>query len=106
MEPYSGKRRNVAYARLEGTIVAMIGAIRGLDAALSIACAAAGATVVLCGRNDEALAQVAHRIVRCGGAQPLRILLDLSNDGRIRAATERIANGLPAIDILINNAAI
>lgn len=63
---------------LAGRVVLVTGATGGLGRASALACADAGATVVLCGRKVRPLEVVYDEIVERGGAQPAIFPIDLA----------------------------
>lgn len=63
---------------LAGRVVFITGASGGLGGALALACARAGATVILSGRNARKLEAVYDRIVADRGPQPALAPLDLA----------------------------
>ena len=86
---------------LDGATALVTGAGRGIGRAIAVGLAGAGASVVLHGRNAEALAGVAREIEESGHRASLWIA-DLAEPERIPAA----AAELPEIEILVNNAGI
>jgi NAD(P)-dependent dehydrogenase (short-subunit alcohol dehydrogenase family) len=66
----------VASRRLEGRIVLVTGATRGIGAAVAKACAAEGATLILVGRTRGALEEVDDAVQAAGGTATL-VPLDL-----------------------------
>lgn len=91
---------HTARMELEGSRVLVTGASRGIGAALAEELAAAGALVVLLGRDAPALEVVAHRV---DGAP---LVADLADPAQVSGLVGRIeAQGGP-IDVLVNNAAI
>ncbi len=69
---------NPAGGRLEGRIVLVTGASRGLGAAVAAACAGEGAKLVLVGRTRGALEEVDDACRRAGGAEATIAVLDLT----------------------------
>ncbi|MHC4518685.1 MAG: SDR family NAD(P)-dependent oxidoreductase, partial [Planctomycetota bacterium] len=53
--------------RLAEKVAIVTGASRGIGRAISVALGAEGATVVLSGRAEEALAETASRVAAAGG---------------------------------------
>jgi len=79
---------------LSGRVILVTGASSGIGRALSIAAAASGAQVVLCGRSVRKLESVHDAIVAAGSLQPSIAPLDFE-----RAAAEQyaaVADGLHA----------
>jgi NAD(P)-dependent dehydrogenase (short-subunit alcohol dehydrogenase family) len=65
-------------ALLEGRTILITGATSGLGRALAIACACAGASVILCGRNGAKLDRLYDEIESLGAPQPAIAVLDLA----------------------------
>ena len=90
---------------LTGRIVLVTGASRGLGAALAYALAAAGADVILWGRDTRALAHQARRLSRF----PVRVLtqrVDVTDHAAVRRAVQRCLRKFHYVDVLVNNAGI
>jgi NAD(P)-dependent dehydrogenase (short-subunit alcohol dehydrogenase family) len=90
---------------LEGKTAIVTGASSGIGAGTATMLAAAGARVILVGRDADRLADTAHNIATVGG-ECREIVADITDDG----AARRIANEAVAyygnVDILIHNAGI
>ena len=93
-------------SELDGCVVVVTGAGRGLGAALAIAFAQAGCTMIICGRNIDALRHTATDIIERSDRQCDTVLLDLANAESVTAAVGAIKAGHQKIDILINNGAM
>lgn len=93
-------------SELNGCVVVVTGAGRGLGAALAIAFAKAGCSLILCGRNVDALRHTATSIGARSGHQCDIVPLDLSNADSVTAALGTIKARHKKIDILINNGAM
>lgn len=83
------------------------GATSGLGRESARALAAAGAHVVLAARSRDALTDtqgwVRHVV---DGARTTTIALDLTSLASVRAAAESIADAVPAVHVLMNNAGV
>ncbi|KQT69100.1 MULTISPECIES: SDR family NAD(P)-dependent oxidoreductase [unclassified Aureimonas] len=90
---------------LSGRVVWVTGASRGIGAALAVALARGGASLVLGARRIEDLDETA-RAVAAAGAAVLPVALDVTKtasiEGSVRRATERFGR----LDVLVNNAGI
>ena len=96
---------NAAPFDLTGKVALVTGAYRGLGFAIAQGLARAGATVVLNGRNQEALDQAATSLT----AQKLKVttaVFDVTDRDAIDRNVAAIAARHGAIDILFNNAGI
>ncbi|MGJ6960868.1 SDR family oxidoreductase [Streptosporangium sp. G11] len=85
---------------LEGRTALVTGARTGIGRALAVGLAAAGADIVLHGRDDD-LDEVEAE-VRKTGRQASRWILDLSDPRNVPEAAGRLG----AVDVLVNNAGI
>ncbi|XP_045771001.1 3-oxoacyl-[acyl-carrier-protein] reductase-like [Maniola jurtina] len=82
-------------------VVIVTGASSGIGAAVAVAFSAAGAKVVIVGRNESKLASVA---ARC--SNPLVIRGDITKDEDVRAVIDETVKKFEKLDILINNAGL
>jgi NAD(P)-dependent dehydrogenase (short-subunit alcohol dehydrogenase family) len=88
-----------------GQLALVTGASRGIGAATAEALAAAGAHVVLTGRDGKALEAVEERIFAAGGSATIAPVDLAEADGIARLATA-IAQRWQALDILVIGAAV
>lgn len=88
-------------AELEGKVVAITGASRGLGRELARGCIAAGARVVAMARPSASLDETARLL----SDACLPLPTDISDRGSVAASFERIAESLGRLDALVNNAA-
>jgi NAD(P)-dependent dehydrogenase (short-subunit alcohol dehydrogenase family) len=72
------KQFTSAPGSLAGRVILITGASGGLGRALSVACAQAGATLVLCGRNARKLEKLYDEIEALQAPQPAIAILDLA----------------------------
>lgn len=92
---------------LSGKACVITGASSGLGRESARALAAAGAHVVLTGRDRDALGRAAQWVeTEVPGAHTSTVQLDLTALGSVRAAAEAIRDIAPAIDVLMNNAGV
>jgi 3-oxoacyl-[acyl-carrier protein] reductase len=90
---------------LDGKVVLVTGASRGIGEGIVKAAAAEGATVV-CGARDEAkLAEVVSAIAAAGGKAEA-VALDVASRPSVDAAFEKLLSTHGRIDGLVNNAGI
>src|SRR5690606_25597167 len=90
--------------RLEGGVVVLTGASRGLGALLARDLGAAGAHLVLAARDEEALERVADSCREAGGAATV-VAGDLGR-AEDRARLLEAAAAVGPIEVLIHNAGI
>ncbi len=89
-------------AQLRGVRVLVTGATSGLGAAMAAALAAAGARVMVTGR-EAARAEAAAREL---GPSAVSSPLDVRDEGSVAACVERAERAWGGIDMLVNNAGI
>jgi gluconate 5-dehydrogenase len=90
---------------LTGRVALVTGAYRGLGFAIARGMAQAGATVILNGRQPDALAKSVQTL-RDEGLRAEFAAFDVVQQEAIRAAVDTIVGKHGAIDILVNNAGI
>lgn len=90
--------------RLDGKIAVVTGASRGLGKAMTLGYAAAGADVVLCGREAITLEPLAEEIRADLGRRALVVPFDIAHLPSHAEAVERALSEFGQIDILLNNA--
>jgi retinol dehydrogenase 12 len=90
---------------MNGKICLVTGATRGIGLETARALAAAGATVVLHGRDPERARAAAARVAADTGSARVRpVYADFSQLARVRALAEELDATLPRLDVLVNNA--
>ncbi len=88
---------------IEGRVVAITGASRGIGAAAARQFAAEGARVALLARNAAQIAELADGI---GQDRALALPCDVADAGQMRAALHRVADHFSGLDVLVNNAGV
>ena len=91
--------------RLDGKVVVVTGASKGIGRAIAFAFAAVGAKVVLAARTRETLEQVTDEL-RESGAEALAVPTDVTNVDAVKQLIQRTLDAYQRVDILINNAGI
>ena len=89
---------------LEGKVVVVTGASRGIGEAIAHACAAAGAKVVLASRRQPELDRVAGAIAEAGG-EAAAIACHTGKPDQIEALFAAASERFGRVDTLVNNAA-
>ncbi|GGO75150.1 SDR family NAD(P)-dependent oxidoreductase [Nocardioides deserti] len=88
--------------QLEGTVVLVTGASRGLGAAMALALAKEGATVVAAARSKDSLAEVAAQ----GEGRISAVTVDMRDEESVKALVPEVMSRHGRIDGLVNNAGI
>lgn len=91
--------RYAAHMKLQGHTILVTGGGSGIGLALAQRFAAAGSTVVICGRREEQLAE-ARRL--CPALHPLQA--DVATAEGREALVEAVTARFPDLDVLVNNA--
>ena len=89
---------------LTGKVAIVTGASRGIGAAIAVALATAGASVVLASRKQEGLDAVAAQITANGG-QALALAAHTGEQAAVARLVTQAAATFGGVDILVNNAA-
>jgi 3-oxoacyl-[acyl-carrier protein] reductase len=91
---------------LEGRLVLVTGASRGIGAAIALRAASAGADVAVAYHEHEAQAEAVAKSVREHGGRAETFGADLSDPAQARAMVARVQDSLGPVDGLVNNAGI
>lgn len=90
---------------LDGAVVIVTGASRGLGRIMSLALADAGARIVLASPEEELLAQVAQEIEsRHGVGRALAVPTDITRRDQCERVVDRAIKTYGSIQVLVNNA--
>jgi NAD(P)-dependent dehydrogenase (short-subunit alcohol dehydrogenase family) len=89
--------------KLLGKVAVVTGGGTGIGQGAAIALAAEGAKVMVLGRRPEPLNETVSHIEKAGG-EALACPTDLSDEGQIKKAVERLQARWGRADVLVNNA--
>ncbi|MFJ9371094.1 SDR family NAD(P)-dependent oxidoreductase [Nocardia sp. NPDC101769] len=90
--------------RMADRTVLITGATDGLGRELAVRLGAAGARLILHGRNPDRAAAVAAEVTAVSGRAPRIILADLSRLAEVDRLADEIIAGTSRLDVLVNNA--
>uniref|UniRef100_A0A3P8P1L9 Dehydrogenase/reductase SDR family member 7B n=1 Tax=Astatotilapia calliptera TaxID=8154 RepID=A0A3P8P1L9_ASTCA len=93
-------------ASVQGAVVVITGASSGLGKECARVFHAAGARLVLCGRDAARLQQVVQELTASSIHTPCTVVFDLAKTDTVERAAEEILKCYGQVDILINNAGI
>ncbi|XP_068834559.1 dehydrogenase/reductase SDR family member 7B isoform X5 [Capricornis sumatraensis] len=98
-------------AYIRNAVVVITGATSGLGRECARVFHAAGARLVLCGRNAEALEELSQELAASQAPEvqthkPYTVAFDLADPGAIAGAASEILQCFGHVDVLINNAGI
>ena len=88
---------------LDGKVALVTGAGSGMGRETAVQLAAEGATVVLVGRRQHVIDDVATRITASGGAA-LALSADIADPAEVTRLIDAVREQLGGVDILVNNA--
>ncbi|MGV0739754.1 glucose 1-dehydrogenase [Mycobacterium syngnathidarum] len=91
--------------RLDGKVVVITGASSGLGVAFAVACAEAGANVVVAARRESRLQQTVADIV-AQGVRGVAIAADVTSAEDCQRIVDATTEHFGRIDILVNNAGV
>ncbi|MEN7343590.1 MAG: YciK family oxidoreductase [Pseudomonadota bacterium] len=93
---------------LDDKVILITGASDGIGKALTKACSAAGATVIMLGRSEKKLAAIYDEITKEGLAEPVMLPLDFmkADGGVYLSIAEQIEKDFGRLDGLVHCAAI
>ncbi len=89
--------------QLDGKVIVVIGASRGIGAAAAATCARAGASVVLAARDEQALVALSKGICADGG-QALAVPTDVGDPDSVARLVARTLDAYGRLDAAFNNA--
>lgn len=92
--------------RLDGKVALVTGGSRGIGKEMALIMAAAGASVAVTSRTQDAADAAAREIATATGARTLGIAAENSDEAQARAAVEMTVKALGGLEILVNNAGV
>ncbi|MFF4254461.1 SDR family oxidoreductase [Streptomyces sp. NPDC001663] len=95
----------MSYENLAGRTAVVTGAASGIGEAVAVLLAAQGAKVALLARRRERLDALVEKI-RANGGQALAVVADVTDDGSVDAAVERIHAAYGTVDLVVNSAGV
>ncbi|POX40701.1 oxidoreductase [Streptomyces sp. Ru73] len=96
--------RDSGQQALSGSVALVTGASSGIGAATALALAEQGCALALVARRAERLAELAARIGKTGGHEPLVLGADLSEADRAERVVAEAVGHFGRLDVLVNNA--
>lgn len=91
---------------LEGRVVWVTGASRGIGQAIAVRCAREGARTVLVARSADHLNETADAIREAGGAEPIVADYDITDPAQVGHAFSKLYKDIKHLDVLVNNAGV
>ena len=101
--------------KLEGQVVLVTGASRGIGRGIALRCAREGAAVAVNfttgpepvkGKDNRADADAVVKEITDAGGKAVAVEADVSNGQQVRRMVEQVSDQLGPIDVLVNNAGI
>lgn len=89
---------------LEGKVVVITGGSRGIGRATAELCAAAGASLALCGRTEKTLAAASETIGKTYSVPVLAHVADILSGDSVERFIDAVGDRYGKIDVLVNNA--
>ncbi|HEX5746684.1 MAG TPA: SDR family oxidoreductase [Archangium sp.] len=91
--------------RIQGSVVVITGASSGIGCATALAFARHGAKVVLAGRQEQTLDEVASQCAEVGG-EVLVVPTDVTDEASVKELARRAVERFGRLDVWVNNAAV
>jgi NAD(P)-dependent dehydrogenase (short-subunit alcohol dehydrogenase family) len=91
--------------KLDGKVVVVTGAGRGIGREIALTCAQQGGIVVLAARSVDALDEVAGMIEATGG-QTMVVETDVADSDAVTSLASRVLSRWGRVDVLVNNSGI
>ena len=92
--------------RLDGRVAIITGGSKGLGESMAIAIAQAGATTVICSRDQQACDAVAAAIASKTGQESVGMAMDVTEEAEVAQVFDEVVTRFGTLDVLINSAGI
>jgi 3-oxoacyl-[acyl-carrier protein] reductase len=89
---------------MDGRVALVTGSSRGLGRAMAIRFAGAGASVAICGRREDVLAETKKEVEAAGNGKVAAITADIYSADSINKLVDSVESQLGPVDVLVNNA--
>jgi len=89
-----------------GLVAVVTGAAQGIGRSIACDLGARGARLILVDRNAQGIAEAAEALCAANGPSVDPVVADLASPAEIRRLAQTIAQLVPQVDVLVNNAAI
>jgi retinol dehydrogenase-14 len=96
-------RQQASGRPMAGRTVLVTGGSSGIGRATALGLAAMGAHVAITGRDRERTDAAARKICAAGGGHVDTFVADMSSQAEVRRLAGEVLQGLPRIDVLVNN---
>jgi NAD(P)-dependent dehydrogenase (short-subunit alcohol dehydrogenase family) len=90
--------------RLKERTALVTGGSKGIGRAIAKSFVKEGASIIICGRDEEALKNACQEISRCGNIEYVKT--DISDKADVKRLANRLTKKLNRLDVLVNNASI
>ncbi|WP_047979871.1 SDR family NAD(P)-dependent oxidoreductase [Ornithinibacillus contaminans] len=91
---------------LDGKIILITGASRGIGQATAVQLAKEGARVIIHGRSKESLTETKNQIEHLTSYQPFEVIYDVRDESEMRFSFQQIKKQFGYLDGIVNNAGI
>lgn len=91
---------------LEGKVVWITGASRGIGRSIALSCAVEGARTILVARQLNHLEETSRLICDAGGIEPILCDYDITSQASVGKAFNQVFKQVRQLDVLVNNAGV
>jgi 3-oxoacyl-[acyl-carrier protein] reductase len=91
---------------LKGKAAIVTGGSKGIGYSIAESLAGAGASVLICARNEQEVTDAARRLSEAGGGRVVGIACNMRSYQEVKGLVERAVQEFDGLDILVNNAGV